>query len=145
MHILHVGCEYVWSSQPKWKGTKGVGNLLLTAAIELSGSSFHKVRRFANLLNLKFIGKSTYYEHRGNYIFPEINRAWLKNQEEQVAEILQSGRSLELAVDGQCDSPGHNATYSTVSAMDTLTNKILNFKIVHVKVIFFLFVVMFCQ
>ena len=41
---------------------------------------------------------------------------------------------LELALDGQCDSPGHNATYSTVSAIDTATNKLINFRVVHVKV-----------
>ena len=49
-------------------------------------------------------------------------------------EIKQSGRSLDLALDGQCDSPGHNASYNTVSAMDVSNNKILNFRIVHVKV-----------
>ena len=75
-----------------------------------------------------------YYEHRGNFVFPEIDHAWRKNQKEQIEEIKSSERELELSVDGQCDSPGHNATYSTVTAMDTKTNKVLNFKIVHVKV-----------
>ena len=41
---------------------------------------------------------------------------------------------LKLAFDGQCDSPGHNAMYNTVSAIDTATNKLINFKIIHVKV-----------
>ena len=41
---------------------------------------------------------------------------------------------LELALDGQCDSPGHNATYNTVSAIGTTTNKLINFRVVHVKV-----------
>ena len=75
-----------------------------------------------------------YHRHRSNFVFPEIDLAWNKNQQEQIDEIKHSQRQLELAVDGQCDSPGHNATYSTVSAMDTTTNKILNFKIIHVKV-----------
>ena len=37
-----------------------------------------------------------------------------------------------MAVDGLCDSPGHNATYCTVTAMDCCTNKVLDFNIVHV-------------
>ena len=41
---------------------------------------------------------------------------------------------LESAVDGQCDSPGHSATYNTVSATDAETNKVINFRVVHVKV-----------
>ena len=57
-----------------------------------------------------------------------------KNQREQINEIRESGRSLYLAADGQCDSPGHNATYNTMTMLDTKTNKILDFSIVHVKV-----------
>ena len=30
---------------------------------------------------------------------------------------------FELALDGQCDSPGRNATYNTLSTIDTATNK----------------------
>ena len=48
--------------------------------------------------------------------------------------IRESGRTSFLAVDGQCDSPGHNATYNIATALDVKTNKVLDFKIVHVKV-----------
>ena len=41
---------------------------------------------------------------------------------------------LELALDGQCDSPGHNATYNTISAIYTTINKLINLRVVHVKV-----------
>ena len=57
-----------------------------------------------------------------------------KNQEEQFEEIQESRRTLSLALDGQCDSAGHNATYNTVTALDVKTNKVLYFKIIHVKV-----------
>ena len=69
----------------------------------------------------------------GDYVFPEINKAWDEHQKFQISEITASGRSLELGLDGQCDSPGHNATYCTVSAMDAETNKVLDFKVVNVK------------
>ena len=116
---------------------------MITAATELSGISYNKISKFAKLLNLQFISKTMYYNHRGNFVFPEIDHAWRKNQQEQIHEIIESGRGLVLAADGQCDSPGHNATYSTVSAMDTTTNKVLNFKIIHVKVCPLLFAVIF--
>ena len=41
---------------------------------------------------------------------------------------------LELALDGKCDSAGYSATHNTVSAIDTETNKLINFRVVHVKV-----------
>ena len=132
--FIILGCGYNWSTQPIISCTKGAGNLLLTSATELSGIAFQKVDKFAKLLNLKFISKTMFYEYRGDFVFPEINHAWGKEQKRQIEEITASGRNLQLAVDGQCDTPGHNATYSTVSAMDSETNKLLNFRIVHVKV-----------
>lgn len=48
-------------------------------------------------------------------------------------EITTSDRQLALAVDGQCVTPGHNATNITVSAVNTFTNKVLHLNIVHVK------------
>ena len=41
------GCSYKWQSQPSLCGTKGEGNLALTAAIVFSGIHFHKFERFA--------------------------------------------------------------------------------------------------
>ena len=92
------------------------------------------MEKLENILNLQFLKKSIYYKHRGDFIYPEINRAWEKNQEKQFEEIRESVRTLSLAVDGQCDSPGHNATYNTATALDVKTNKVLDIKIVHVKV-----------
>ena len=131
---LLIGCAYRWSSQPKIPHSKGCGNILIPVAAEFAGIAYFKMEKFANILNLKFLKKSVYYKHKGDFINPEINRAWEKNQEEHFEEIRETGRTLFLAVDGQCDSPGHNATYNTVTALDVKTNKVLDFKIVHVKV-----------
>ena len=107
---------------------------MIPAAAEFAGIGFTKLRKFTEILRLRFIDKTNYYEHRGGFIFPEVHSAWKKNQREQINEIRESGRSLYLAADGQCDSPGHNVTYNTVTMLDTKTNKILDFSIVHVKV-----------
>ena len=63
-------------------------------------------------------------------MFPEIDIYWDRHQK----ELLQSiNEPVQLAIDGQCDSPGHSATYCTVTAMDLNTEKILNFEIIDVK------------
>ena len=33
-----------------------------------------------------------------------------EDQQKKIDQIITSGRNLEIAVDGQCDTPGHNAT-----------------------------------
>ena len=129
-----IGCAYLWSSQPKIPHSKGCGNILIPAAAEFAGIRYFEMEKLENILNLQFLKKSVYCKHRGDFIYPEINRAWEKNQEKQFEEIRESVRTLSLAVGGQCDSPGHNATYNTVTALDVKTNKVLDFKIVHVKV-----------
>ena len=88
---------------------------------------------FAYLLNLNFIESSSYYRLRGDYIYPEIDNTWRKHQRKLAQEIIDSERRLELTLDGQCDTPGHNASYSTVSAMDVQTNKIIEFNVIHVS------------
>ena len=93
----------------------------------------YKIQKFSSLLNLEIPQKTSFYEHRRQYVFPEINAAWRKNQLEQIEEIKSSGLMLELALDGQCHSQGYNLTCDTVSAKDTATNKLINFRVVHVK------------
>ena len=107
---------------------------MIVAAAEFAGIGYTKLQKFSSLLNLRIPQKTSFYEHRRQFVFPEIDAAWRKNQLEQIEEIKSSGRMLELALDGQCDSPGHNATYNTVSAIDTTTNKLISFRVVHVKV-----------
>ena len=50
-----------------------------------------------------------------------------------LGKITKEGRQVELSIDGQCDTPGHNVTYCTVSSMDIHTNKIIDFNVVDVK------------
>ena len=106
----------------------------MVAAAEFSGIAYTKLHKFSCLLNLRIPQKTIFYEHRKHLVFPEIDASWRKNQVQQIEEIKKCGRVLELAVDGQCDSPGHSAKYHTVSAIDDETNKVINFRVIHVKV-----------
>ena len=62
-----------------------------------------------------------------------IRRTLEKHRSGLIAEAKNRGKPISLGVDGQCDSPGFNATYCTVTSMDVETNKILDFKVVNVK------------
>ena len=84
---------------------------------------------------MKIPQKTSFYGHCQQRVIPKIDAAWRKSQLEQIDEIKSSGCMLKLALDdGQCDSLGHNVTYKTISAINTATNKLINFRVVHVKV-----------
>ena len=68
----------------------------------------------------------------GDYVFPAINDAWTSEQGHLISDIKSQQQGLEIAVDGQCDSPGFSASYCTVTAMDAATNKVVDLNVVHV-------------
>ena len=107
---------------------------MIPAVSEFSGIGYTKLQKFSSLLSLKIPQRESFYERRRQLVFPEIDAARQKNQLEQIEEIKPSVRMLELALDGQCDSPGCKVTYNTVSATDTATNKLIIFRVVYVKV-----------
>ena len=102
-----------------------------SSAAEFSGIGFTKLHKFSCLLNVRIPQKTMFYEQRKQFVFPEIDAAW---RVQQIQEIKKCDRGSELVFDGQFDSPGHSATYNTVSAIDAETNKVINFRVVHVKV-----------
>ncbi|XP_070550648.1 uncharacterized protein [Ptychodera flava] len=116
-----------WDSQPCF-GKMPAGNLLVSAAILISGLSYQRISHFAMLLNLEFIGKSTYFLNQKNYVSPSINAAW---EEEQRTIIQDNSRTtVNICGDGRCDSPGYSAKYCTYTVIDEESSKILNFSLV---------------
>ena len=67
--------------------TQGCANISIPAAAEFVGIGFTKLQKFAEILRLRFIDKTNYYEHCGGFIFPEVHSARKKNQREQINEI----------------------------------------------------------
>ena len=45
----------------------GAGNLMAAAAGDLAGIPFPKLKRFAYIMNLKFLEKTTFYRLRGKF------------------------------------------------------------------------------
>ncbi|XP_069824398.1 uncharacterized protein [Dendropsophus ebraccatus] len=116
----------LWESQPR-HGYEPLGNVLLSAAVLFSGSSFVKSQQMFKLLNLKSMDKTTYSKHQSMYLFPTINHHW-KEEQKAVMQSIQ-GRPLCLAGDQQLDNPGFSAKYSTYSLMDVASKKICSFSV----------------
>lgn len=124
-------CTYRWHSQPRLKGTKGAGNVLLTASIFFSGIHFAKFDRFCCNMNLKTISEDTYTALRKKHVFPVLNKTWVAEQEAVLSEI-RSQEEVVLCGDGRCDSPGHSAKYCTYTFLDTQSSKVVDFSVVSV-------------
>ena len=92
---------------------------MIVAAAEFVDIGYTKLQKFLSLLNLEIPQKTSFYEHRRQCVFPEINAAWRKNQLEQIEEIKSSGLMLELALDGQCHSQGYNPRFQQKTLQQT--------------------------
>ncbi|XP_073514678.1 uncharacterized protein [Phyllobates terribilis] len=116
----------LWESQPR-HGYQPLGNVLLSAAVLFSGSSFLKSQHMFKLLNVKSIDKTTYYKNQSMYLFPAINHHW-KEEQKAIIQSIQE-RPLYLSGDQQLDNPGFSAKYSVYSLMDVASKKICSFSV----------------
>ena len=94
-------------SQPVVK-MKPLGNLLLAAAILLTGNTFTSISNLASCLNLQFFCDGVFYDTLRKYLFPVVNEAWEAESNRQI-DTLTSKAVVNLEEDGRCDSPGHCA------------------------------------
>ncbi|XP_072258558.1 uncharacterized protein [Pyxicephalus adspersus] len=116
----------LWQSQPLI-GTTPVGNLLLSAGILCSGSSFQRVDRLLNLIGIFGISKSTHFNNQKRYLFPTINYHWEKNHLDTLEKMQNN--PVALSGDRQFHSPRHNARYCIYSFLDSKSKKIVDFQI----------------
>ena len=61
-------------------------------------------------------------------MYSDIKNAWLREQVLQWEEIENSGRRAPEALDGQSDTPGYNASYYTISSINTQKDEIFIFQ-----------------
>lgn len=124
-HICTSGHVSKWFSQPHVSGV-AAGNLLLSAAILFSGSSYTKFAHLADTLNLPILAERTFHRIQSNYLFPVIHRTWTQHQQ-LIIQRLQ-GQDLKISGDGRCDS----AKYCTYTLMLQGTGEIIDFRVVQV-------------
>ena len=123
-HILHR------QSQSMVRGM-AAGNLLLPAAILLCGLTFISIANLADVFNLAVFSERYFYRPQKEYLYPVVHTNYVR-QQEAVIEYLR-GNQLHLSGDGHCDSPGYSAKYSTYTLMDSATDLILDYSLVHVS------------
>ena len=126
-------CQYLWQSQPPLTSIKGAGNLLITAGIFFCGILFSKFEALSKLINLKSIGKGTYFNDREHFVLPVVKTTWKQQQQEIFNELKARQAGSVLAGDGRGDSPGHSAKYCTYTFLDVESQKVVDFDVVSVS------------
>lgn len=131
MLAVQTICEnrhiFKWTSQPL-SDKRLVGNILMGAALTLSGVLFNQMKTFCSSLKLAFFSRTVYDKIINNYTAPVVKLIWDQHRQNNINE-LKMGTSIWLAGDGQFDSPGFCAKYCTYSVMDVRSSKIIDFKI----------------
>ena len=94
-----------WYSSPTIK-RMAEANLTLSAVILYSGNTFGRIREMMQIVNIAFLGQTSYYKIQKQILFPVANQVYNDNRTE-ILSTLKSNK-LELVVDGRSDSPGYN-------------------------------------
>ena len=74
--ICPDGYVLFWQSQPVVRRIP-TGNLLLAAAILLSGQTFINFANLANVLNLVMVGERRYYDIQSEYVYPVVHTTYV--------------------------------------------------------------------
>ena len=77
--ICPDGHTFTWYSQP-FVGRAPAGNILLSAAILFSGSTYTTFSNIADILNLSVFNEATFYRIQKTHIFPIIDTYYKQNQ-----------------------------------------------------------------
>ncbi len=124
------GHSKAWQSQPLTNGA-ATGNLLIPAAILLSGNTYKHIQQFSKLLNMQIVSSTSYYKTQKKCLLPVIDNKWKSCQKEIINELKKEDH-VDICGDGRCDSPGHSAKYGTYTVMDESTKKVVEFNVVQV-------------
>lgn len=122
-----------WDSQP-CLGNIPAGNVLLSAATLFSGGSCTSTLRLLQHLNVASITERTFYRHQTRFLQPAIEKEWKKQRKQIKQQLLNEGKPLIIGGDGRADSPGHSAKFGTYTAIDLMSNKIMDIQLVQVIV-----------
>ena len=117
MAILEQTCksckDYTWRSQPLVLGKYPAGNILLSFATLMSGSSISKVLLLFRHMGLKIYCARTFFYHHWKFMFPLILQYWEKSR--AVLIELKGIKDSIWAGDGRFDSMGHSAGHMSYS------------------------------
>ena len=124
------GHNNTWYSQPLIR-RMAAGNLLISAAILLSGSTYSKTAQLLNILHMPFLSKSEFYRIQNTYLNPTINDYWIMHQT-AILSVLSDCDILRVCGDARSDSPGYSAKYTSYTIMDMATSLIIDQQLVSI-------------
>lgn len=120
-----------WYSQPLSRGM-ATGNIMISAGILFSGSTFQRMKEITNISNIAFLSCTTFCKIQNCLLFPALHRVYTTNRR-LLIDVLKKGKEVNLLGDGRCDSPGYSAKYGTYTVMDGTSGQILDFHVSHSK------------
>lgn len=80
------------------------GNLVLSAAILVSGCMPTKVLRMLGMIGVATIHCSTFFRHQHNQLQPAVLNTWDVEQSGTIKTLKEMGGDLVLAADGRSDA-----------------------------------------
>lgn len=122
---------FTWRSQPLVIGTYPAGNILLSFAILMAGSSISKILLVFKHFGIQAYEARTFFYHQSNFIFPAILHHW-ESYRSALISSLRASKNLVWSGDGRFDSMGHSAKYGVYSMMCSPSNKIVHFELLQV-------------
>ncbi|XP_033098348.1 uncharacterized protein LOC117102235 [Anneissia japonica] len=119
----NCGFFYEWCNQPR-HGQLFLFNILLSAAILVSGSCITKLLRALRFINIAVFSDRTFFYHQKWYLLPATSCIFAAQKEDNFqSEINASG-------DMRCDSPGHTAKYGTYTIINADSQKVMHIEVV---------------
>ena len=85
----------------------------------------------ADILRLQMMIKSSFYDTQKKYILGAVNKVYKTYRNGLLHQFID--KPGKFGGDGRCDSPGHNAKYSTYSVMEQDSSQILHFHVTSVE------------
>ena len=106
-----------------------LANREVSAALLYSGNTYTRIKEMMYLCKISFIGRTSYHAIQSKVVFPMVDLIFKTSRQRIMSDVKNP---VELAGDGRCDSPGYSTKYRTYTVLDTNTNKIIEFSIVHI-------------
>lgn len=123
-----VNDDIRWSTQHFIDGTKTrTGNVAVAAAAQVAPIAYPELFSFFQALSMPIFSKSSFLRLSENYVWPTVE-AQYKAQQSQIFTGLAD--PVNVALDGQYDSPGYSAELCAVSALDTDLKQIIEFSVI---------------
>ena len=125
----HAG---IWRSSEVLKVTNNnnvyVNDILIPAAVVLSGNNYYKLANFCQAMNLQIPSGQSYLNSQKHFITPTVAEFWDRMTSETRSFLAE--QDVCLLRDGRSDSPGHSAKYCTYIMMDSRTEVVVDMQIV---------------